>query len=90
MSKRKRKEIGLQNRLEIVIQSLLDFDEEGGDVSFDIENNQLTIIVDGVAERDGQLWLTAADEATEDPEAEATAASTAVEAVAEVSKEAAS
>ncbi|HSH03570.1 MAG TPA: hypothetical protein VLL52_13705 [Anaerolineae bacterium] len=87
MSKRKRKPIGLQNRLEIVIQSLLDFDEEGGDVRFDIENNQLRIVVAGVAERDGQLWLLAAEG---EEVSQAAAASTTAEAGTEVSEEASS
>ena len=59
MAKRKRKKIGLQNRLEIIIQSVLDFGEEGGQVTFDIQADQLTIIVPGVCEQGGRICLVA-------------------------------
>ncbi len=55
--KRKKQEIGLQNRLEIVIQSLLDYEEEGGVTQFGIteSDSRLIIELDGIAEENGRF-----------------------------------
>ena len=57
--KRKKQEIGLQNRLEIVIQSLLDYEEEGGVTVFGITGNdsRLVIELDGVGEENGRFLV---------------------------------
>jgi hypothetical protein len=55
----KKKTIGLQNRLEIVIQAALDYEEEGGQVSFAILNDTLLVEIEGVGESDGRLWVQA-------------------------------
>lgn len=53
----KKKPIGLQNRLEIIIQAMLDFDEEGGQVTFDVSDGKLVVEVDGVCEEDGRFLI---------------------------------
>jgi hypothetical protein len=55
----KKKTIGLQNRLEIVIQAVLDYEEEGGHVSFAVLNDRLLVEIEGVGESDGRLWVQA-------------------------------
>jgi len=57
--KRKKQEIGLQNRLEIVIQSLLDYEEEGGATLFGIteSDSRLIIELDSVAEENGRFLV---------------------------------
>ena len=56
---RKKQEIGLQNRLEIVIQSLLDYEEEGGPAAFGIVDGKscLVIELDGVLEENGRFMV---------------------------------
>jgi len=61
---RKKQEIGLQNRLEIVIQSLLDYEEEGGRTAFGIAEGdgqlvigQLVIELAGVVEENGRFMV---------------------------------
>jgi hypothetical protein len=53
----KRKPIGLQNRLEIIIQAMLDYDEEGGHVTFDVSDGRLVVEVEGVCEEDGRFLI---------------------------------
>ena len=53
----KKKLIGLQNRLEIIIQAMLDFEEEGGNVTFDVVNGKLVVEVEMVVEEDGRLLI---------------------------------
>ena len=57
--KRKKQEIGLQNRLEIVIQSILDYEEEGGTAAFGIADgdSRLVIEMDGVVEENGRFLV---------------------------------
>jgi hypothetical protein len=55
----KKKTIGLQNRLEIVIQAVLDYEEEGGHVRFAVLNDRLLVEIEGVGESDGRLWVQA-------------------------------
>ena len=56
---RKKQEIGLQNRLEIVIQSLLDYEEEGGVTLFGIteRDSRLLIELDSVVEENGRFLV---------------------------------
>ncbi len=53
----KKQTIGLQNRLEIIIQAMLDFDEEGGRVMFDVVENKLVVEIEGVIEEDGRFYI---------------------------------
>lgn len=53
----RKKSIGLQNRLEIIIQAMLDFDEEGGHVNFDVIDGKLVVEVEGVCEEDGRFLI---------------------------------
>lgn len=57
----KKKPIGLQNRLEIIIQAMLDFDEEGGRINFDVTEGKLVVEVDGICEEDGRFLIQESD-----------------------------
>lgn len=57
----KKKPIGLQNRLEIIVQAMLDFDEEGGHVTFDVSDGKLVVEVAGVCEEDGRFLIQVPD-----------------------------
>jgi hypothetical protein len=55
----KKNNIGLQNRLEIVIQAILDYETEGGLVDFAVLDNRLMVQIERVVENDGRLWVQA-------------------------------
>lgn len=58
MAKRKKQQIGLQNRLEIVIQSALDYLEEGGIAEFNVVEGRLVIELSGIEENEGHFLAT--------------------------------
>ena len=51
------KKIGLQNRLDIIIQAILDFRGEGGAIQISIEEHYLQIAIEKVVEQDGRFFI---------------------------------
>lgn len=53
----KKQKIGLQNRLEIIIQALLDYQAEGGELVFGMEQNGFHVTISHVVEWDDSQFM---------------------------------